>query len=171
MSACDRGQPIVSSECVRPEERDFLRLAQWVADSVDQRAVFLVAKEGTFGYITGRHTMPLLTAIRSDSSRILQLLRDLDVTHVALTTHPHAATRLADLLLPSCHSLVLEKELSPTLLVLRVGTEQPPDGSRPSSCEVLARYRDLMVEREGRGGAAIPSTRQALSRADRSRSI
>ena len=151
MSACDRGEPIDSSECVRPEERDFLQLAQWVADSVDQRAVFLVAKEGTFGYLTGRKTMPLLTAIRADSSEIFRLLRDLDVTHVALTTHPHAATRLADLLLPSCHSLALEKELSPTLLVLRVGAEQTPDGNVPSSCDALARYRELMVEREARG--------------------
>ena len=147
MSTCDRGQPIVSSECVRPAERDYLRLAQWVADSVDRQAVFLVAKEGTFGYITGLRTIPLLTAIRTDSTQILRLLRDLKVTHVALTTHPHAAGRLSNLLLPSCQSLALEKELSPTLLVLRVRTGQTPDGNS-SACDVLARYRDIMVERE-----------------------
>ncbi len=153
MSACDRGQPIVSSECVLPEERDYLRLAQWIADSVDRSAVFLVAKEGTFGYITGRQTMPLLTAMRADSSQILRLLRDLGVTHVALTTHPHAATRLAGLLLPSCRSLELVRELSPTMLIFRIGSGPLSDDTEwPGSCETLERYRRIMIADDASGG-------------------
>jgi hypothetical protein len=153
VSTCDREEPLVSSGCIRPEQRDFLVLAEWVADSVSEHAVFLVHKEGTFGYLTGRRTIPLLTIMRADSTRVLDLLHDMGVTHVALTTLDHGSIRIAEQLLPACRSLELVQELSPTLLVFRVQPGPASDETTwPASCEALERYRQIMIASGGSSG-------------------
>jgi hypothetical protein len=153
VSACDRDEPLVSSGCIRPEQRDFLLLAEWVADSVSERAVFLVHKEGTFGYLTGRRAIPLMTVMRADATRMLDLLHDMGVTHVALTTLDHASIRIADQLLPACRSLELVHELSPTLLVFRVQPGPASDETAwPASCEAVERYRQIMIASGGSSG-------------------
>lgn len=155
LGACDRDEPIVSSGCIQPAEKDYLRLAQWVADSISGQAVFLVPKEGTFAYLTGQRTIPLITALRADTTRMLLLLRELGVTHIALTTLDHGGIALANVLMPSCRSLLLERELSPTLLVFRIGADPAADDAvRPGSCEALERYRQIMGD--GAGGDLIP---------------
>ena len=146
ISACDREEPLISSRCIAPEQRDFLLLANWVADSVSEEAVFLVHKEGTFGYFTGLRAIPLLTVMRADSTRMRELLHDLGVTHVALTTLSHGSIRMAEQLLPACRSLELVRELSPTLLVFRVMPGPGTDESQRSpSCEALERYRQILL--------------------------
>lgn len=148
VAACDRTQPLVSSNCIRPEQRDFLRLSQWVNESVSEHAVFLVHKEGTFGYLTGRRTIPLMRVLRSDATRMSDLLGELGVTHIALTTLSHASISLAEQLLPSCRSLELERELSPTMLVFRVRSDRASDDiASPASCDAIERYRRIMIER------------------------
>ena len=146
ISACDREEPLVSSRCITPEQRDFLLLANWVADSVSEEAVFLVHKEGAFGYFSGFRAIPLLTVMRADSTRMGDLLHDVGVTHIALTTLSHGSIRMAEQLMPACRSLELVKELSPTLLVFRVMPGPGSDESlRSASCEALERYRQILL--------------------------
>lgn len=137
--ACDRSAAQTSPGCFNDREREFLAMSRWVADSIPRAAVFVVAKEGTFGYFASRQTVPHLRVVRADTSRVLRVARELGATHMVLSQIKEPKDPLLDLFQPHCGSLEPVKWIGSMTLVLRFREDSEPPSA--AGCEAFSTYR------------------------------
>ena len=137
-ASCDRSSPHTSPGCFHAHEREYLAMTQWVRDSVPDDAVFVAVKEGTFGYYAERKTVPWIRVITTDSMAVLDFVRSLGATHLALTEVTGRDARLAQLFTIHCEALELDHRLAATTMVLRI--REPGEPGAGDGCDALASY-------------------------------
>jgi 4-amino-4-deoxy-L-arabinose transferase-like glycosyltransferase len=140
--SCDRESPHTSPGCFHTHEREYLAMTRWVRDSTPGDAVFVVVKEGTFGYYAQRKTVPWIRVVTADSTAVLDFVRRLGATHLALTEVTGRDARLAQLFTIHCDELSLERTLAPTTMVLRI--HRPGEQGTQDGCQGLASYLDAV---------------------------
>lgn len=132
-STCDRTNPAVSAGCWTPMQRDFLRLANWVRDSVPGDATFFVPKEASFHMHSLRKTINHIRGLKEDSASLGNFLRQRGVGYSVLSLVGPRGRPHSELVRDACHEFDIVREFGPTTFLLKV-RDQPTPTDSTSTC-------------------------------------
>lgn len=143
---CDRAAPYTSAGCFDESELEFLAATRWVAANTPDSAVFVSAKEGSFGYFTGRRAIPLMRIMRHDSATVLDFAGRSGATFLVLSRVRDSEPLLGSRLLGQCRRLEVVHAVADGAYVFRIlpaGETAASDGA----CAALRRYAEVVRER------------------------
>ncbi|MFN2399282.1 MAG: glycosyltransferase family 39 protein [Gemmatimonadaceae bacterium] len=117
---CDRSDPGRSPGCFSAEQRGFFALADYVATSTPDSAVFLTPKAATLAYLTDRKVDMVKPVIVADSTRFANYLLAVGITHVVLSNLVITDRKFTRELAGVCQNLELASEFPPSSYLFRV---------------------------------------------------
>ncbi len=133
-AGCRSAGPYTDEACFHRTERDFVRAADFVRDSVPSSAVIYTTKPSVVYVLTGRQGLPLQSLDADEFERFLNGGRGSHVIISALAADDYrAAFRVIE---ARCHEVTAPKVLSRALVL----TPRIPTSRDPDACPALMRF-------------------------------
>ena len=147
-AACDRATPFDAPGCFNDDQLSLFAAARFVSTEAPDSAAVVTAKESTFAYYSGKHTVRPQTVLTTDPEEFRTLMRDNRADYVFLGRNKGIEFgKLPQALWHACRWLELERAFPPRSYLFRLRAEMAAD-TTGVPCQLLSRYPTVMKLRE-----------------------
>jgi len=145
-NSCPRSEGIPVAECTRtPEQEKYFEALRYVQSNLPRNAVILTVKSGALYYYTGRKSISVEAARLRRPDDFIGWVKSQGAGYVLLSAVDGSEIRLFSVLLQAnCDRLQFIQSFGPTALLFRLDVEAAT-GTGGDACQLIGRYRDLLV--------------------------